>query len=247
LHQYVVESGFTYRDDSPMVASVIPQYPETFSVRNPEYFEAVYLERPTIFELDHYPRVKEQGDWTAEPGSAIAAHVPGMTGPEFFLRALELLRASYIGYHGPAHEWLADNPELTIQALNRAGYWYFPHRVVVPDATRAGEWVELHIDWENRGVAPAYHDYDLVLQWDGPQSGSVSLPSGNRQWMPRSDGSVDSVAYSLHWPENLQPGEYQLKMKLYAPRVAETVRLGLDPSIEDADGFYQVASFRIID
>jgi hypothetical protein len=158
-----------------------------------------------------------------------------------------LLRASYIGYHGPAHEWLADNPELTIQALNRAGYWYFPHRVVVPDATRAGEWVELHIDWENRGVAPAYHDYDLVLQWDGPQSGSVSLPSGNRQWMPRSDGSVDSVAYSLRWPENLQPGEYQLKMKLYAPRVAETVRLGLDPSIEDADGFYQVASFRIID
>jgi hypothetical protein len=45
-----------------------------------------------------------------------------------------LLHATYIGYHGDAREWLADNPELTKELLNRCGYWLFPevHRVAGP-------------------------------------------------------------------------------------------------------------------
>jgi hypothetical protein len=63
LLQYVLENDITFRDDSPLVDYYMSNYTDTWSVSHPQFFEAVYRERPTIYELQHYLHVKRDGNW----------------------------------------------------------------------------------------------------------------------------------------------------------------------------------------
>ena len=244
LHQYIVDSGIGYRDDSPLVNGTLGSYADTYSVRSPEFFEAVYRNRLTVFELEHYGKVKSQGNWTAEPGSTMAARAPGKDGPEFFRRSLELLHATYIGYHGDAHEWLTDNPKLTVELLNKCGYWYFPHSAELPESIRGGQELSMAVVWENRGVAPAYNSYDIVLRLKGPDSVTVNMPSGNERWLPSKEKGTIRQEYRMRLP-SLAAGEYDLGLKLYSPQAARTVYLGLDPQIMDKEHFYRIGTVKV--
>ncbi|MCF7974145.1 MAG: DUF4832 domain-containing protein [Phycisphaerae bacterium] len=246
MHQYVVENGLTYRDDSPLVDYYVGAYPETYSLRSPEYFDAVYKAKPTVFELQHYGSVKKDGNWTNEPGSSIVQNAPGKTGPDFFRGAMEMLHATYIGYHGYAHEWLADNPELTVELLNRCGYWYFPHTVRLPDVIKVGDRPIVTITWENRGVAPAYHPYDIVLRLSGPDTITVNLPAGNQTWLPSAGkNNTYRERYPMVLPERLKPGQYTLSLKLFSSQVSRTVFLPLNPEMKDSENFYRVCTVSI--
>ncbi|MBN1480329.1 DUF4832 domain-containing protein [candidate division KSB1 bacterium] len=245
MHQYIVENGITYRDDSPLVDYYIGAYPKTYTVRSPEYFADVYRTKPTIFELEHYGTVKRLGNWTADSGSAMAEHGDGKTGPDFFRGALELLHASYIGYHGYAHEWLADNPELTVELLNRCGYWYFLHSVDIPDQVRASDNVTVKMTWENRGVAPAYNAYDLVLRLAGPETVTFNMPAGNLHWRPSESSTTFVERYLITLPKNLQLGKYDLSIKLYSPQASRTVYLPFNPQIKDAQDFYKITEVTV--
>jgi len=113
MHQYILKRGISYRDDSPLVNGYVRGYAKTYTVRSPEFFKDAYLKTPTVFELQHYGAVKRDGNWIMKRGSSLSKYAKGKTGPDFFRGALDLLHATYIGYHGDAHEWLTDNPELT--------------------------------------------------------------------------------------------------------------------------------------
>mgnify|MGYP006285295367 CR=1 FL=1 len=245
MHQYIIDNGITYRDDSPLVDYYIGAYPETFTVRSPEYFADVYLTKPTIFELQHYGTVKRQGNWTAEPGSSVAEHGEGKTGPDFFHGALELLHASYIGYHGYAHEWLADNPELTVELLNRCGYWYFLHSVEIPDNVQPGDNLTVKMTWENRGVAPAYNAYDLVVRLDGPDVFTATLAAKNKNWLPHVSDKTFDKAYSIILPPTLSPGDYRLQFKLFSPQASRTVFLPLSSDIKREQNFYEIGNITV--
>jgi hypothetical protein len=71
------------------------------------------------FEALNPERVKKLGNWDTQPDSPIFKFAIGKTGADFFRGAIELLHATYIGYHGDAREWLNDNPILTNELLNR--------------------------------------------------------------------------------------------------------------------------------
>jgi hypothetical protein len=245
MHQYVVEKGITYRDDSPLVNGYVDAYAKTYTIRSPEYFEAVYKSKPTVFELEHYGKVRSQGNWTGAPGPLMAKNAPGKTGPDFFRGALELLHATYIGYHGYAHEWLSENPELTVELLNRCGYWYFPHTVVLPDTIKPGDKPIVTITWENRGVAPAYHPYDLVLRLGGPETVTVNLPAGNQKWLPSVGKNTYQEKYPMVLPAGLKKGDYTLSLKLFSSQTSRTVFLPLNPELKDSDNFYRVCTLSV--
>lgn len=245
MHQYVLDQGITYRDDSPLVNYYVGAFPETYTIRSPEYFAAMYKHRPIVFELEHYSSVKRNGNWTRKPDSLMAKHAPGKTGPDFFRGALELLHATYIGYHGYAHEWLAENPDLTVELLNRCGYWYFPHTVNLPNTVKPGEDAIVTVTWENRGVAPAYHPYDLVLRLHGPETMTVNLPSGNKKWLPSQGKKLYRESYKLALPDGLTPGEYSLSLKLFAPQCHRTVFLALDSTLKDEENFYKIGTVKV--
>ena len=245
LHQYIVDHGISYRDDSILVNGYIGNYSRTYTVRSPEFFEAVYKNKPTVFELEHYGTVKRLGNWLGEAGSSMAQHVPGKTGVDFFRGALELLHATYIGYHGYAHEWIADNPELTIEFLNRCGYWYFLHTVDIPDQLNPGAKTTVTITWENRGVAPAYHAYDLILRLKGPDSITVNIPAGNQNWLPSSGDKIFKEKYQINLPKTLKPGNYDFYLKLFSAESFRTVFLPLNPEIKDDQNFYKIGTVKV--
>ena len=72
--------------------------------------------------------------------------------------------------------------------------------------------------WENRGVAPAYHSFQLILRLSGPKTHTVTMDAGNLNWLPNKKHKAD---YTASIPADLPPGKYQLALKLYSPRVVE--------------------------
>ncbi len=245
LHAKIIASGVSYRDDSILVDWYVQTCGPTFTVRSPEYFDDAWPRTPTILELEHYGIVKNKGNWTPRPGSSLEKFGGGRTGADYFRGAIEQLHATYIGYHGYAREWLAENPPLTIELLNRCGYWFFPHRIELPDALIAGRTNTVSIAWQNRGVARAYHPYALILRLEGPETFEGEFPSGNTRWLPGSGGNPWRETHALAIPTTLKPGAYDLKLRLRSHEANRDVRLPLKASLLDKDGFYTVGRARI--
>jgi hypothetical protein len=245
MHQYIMEQGISYRDDSPLVNGYVRGYADTYTVRSPEYFKDAYLKTPTVFELQHYGAVKRDGNWKVKEGSSLSKYAKGKDGPDFFRGALDLLHATYIGYHGYADEWLGDNPDLTVELLNRCGYWFFLHNVTIPDVMRVGRSYRIQLAWENRGVAPAYHPYILIMRLVGPDTKDLEFESGCQKWLPEPQGTIYNENYTLRIPSGSRPGKYRLKIKLYSEEEEKDVLLALDPQLLDEKNFYTIASTRI--
>ena len=238
LFRYLIDNKVSFRDDSILVDWYIRTYPATFSVRNPNFFAEAARSMPTVLELEHYPTVIKQGNWTAKEGSTMAKYGNGRTGADFFRGAVEQLQATYIGYHGYARTWLKDNPQLTVELLNRCGYWFFPESVEIPDRFVRGRTAEMKILWRNRGVARAYFDYQLVVKLEGPAQTELRLPARNTRWLPGP--KLWPETYALAIPENLPLGQYQLKLKLYSPQASRDVKLPLKADLADRQGFYAI-------
>jgi len=247
MHRYILENGITYRDDSILVNWYVTAHSDTYTVRSPEFFADTWRLRPTVFELEHYGSVKRNGNWLGREGSSLAKFGDGKKGADFFRGALGLLHATYIGYHGYANEWLAENPDLTVELLNRCGYWYFLHRMEIPDEWKVGTSQTVKIAWENRGVAPAYYSYRLVLRLQGPETVDMELDSGNRMWIPEQKGKIYTEDYEIDVPRVAKPGRYDLKLKLYSREEMQDVFLALDPRLLDDNNFYMIGEVSIVE
>jgi hypothetical protein len=245
LHQYILTNGISYRDDSIMVDGYFAGTSDRFTVRSPQFFHDAFRRTPTVFELEHYGKVKSLGNWDSLPNSAASKFGKGKTGPDFFRGALELLHATYIGYHGDAREWLADNPELTRELLNRCGYWLFPQSIALPPTLVAGGRVPLALVMENRGVAPPYAPYELRVKLSGAGSPFIQvLGAGGRSWLP---GVPVASPYEFVLPADLKPDEYQLAIGLFDRSGSQErpVEFGLMASLRDREGFYQLTKVRV--
>jgi len=246
LHRYILNQGISYRDDSILVAGFVRNNMDTFSVRSPELFANAYRTMPTVLELQHYHAIKRDGNWVGQPGSSLLKYGKGKSGADVFRGSLKVLHATYIGYHGDAHEWLTDNPELTVELLNRCGYWYFLHHVDIPDTLRIGSKNTVNMVWENRGVAPAYYPYVLTIRLAaGRKTIDFKLQSGNRRWMPVSTDGLHREKYTVTIPNEIPPGQYELKLKLHSNQEKKDVLLALDPDLWDGEKYYTVAKVRV--
>jgi hypothetical protein len=228
LYDHAVGRGLTVRDDSPLVGWYMDNHLKTWTVSHPWFYDPLYRARPIVFELEHYRAVKEDGNWRGRNGSeVIPKH--GVSGRDVMRKAVETLHATYVGFHGYAEEWLAENPELTAELANRCGYWYFPVRLRVPRALSAGA-NRVRIAWRNEGVAPAYRPFRIAFRLARPGGGrAVDLPpldSGNRRWLPKQEVEEE---YELALPPSVEGGEYLLQVKLFLEdeRGREPVALGL--------------------
>jgi hypothetical protein len=242
LYEWVVARGITLRDDSPMVRYYLERYPGTGSVSHPHFYEPLFRSRPIVFELQHYGGVKRDGNWRGIDGQGIIPEF-GRSAADIFKHALRELRASYIGYHGYAEEFLADNPRLAIELLNLSGYWLFPVSAGFP-STLAARSNTIEIEWRNRGVAPPYRDFDVMLRFRPIGGGiPVDLSAGcvsSRQWQPGTT-VASSIAFDL--PHGLSSGEYSISVRLESGGVP--VRSAVRIEREDEDGFFDLGRVRV--
>ncbi|MCE5270718.1 DUF4832 domain-containing protein [bacterium] len=230
LYGYARNSGLLLRDDSICVE----WYAQNFglsTLKNPGWWADFWPYTPTILELEHYQKTIKTD--TFKGGVPMTA-------------AMDTMHATYIGFHGDARQFLADNPELTRRLANRCGYWYFPGSIELPRSAAPGGNIEVAMDWLNRGVAPAYNHYPLLLRLSDGGAVSCVLPIegvDNRQWGP------DSVSHCLgrvNLPDSLRPGQYSVAVGLKVEHNRkEWLELPLPDSLKVSDGFYRVADISI--
>ncbi|MCX8108641.1 MAG: DUF4832 domain-containing protein, partial [Verrucomicrobiae bacterium] len=246
LHRHVISNGISYRDDSILVNGYLPGTSDTFTVRSPEFFADAYKNTPTVLELEHYSIVKRLGNWDGRPGSLVATHGKGKKGPDYFRGALELLHATYIGYHGYAHEWLADNPDFTRLMLNRCGYWLFPVSLECPETIRPGENIQLVLALENRGVAPPYQPYELRIKFSSGQTPWICrLGRADKTWLP---GTQVVLRHQLQLPLFFPAGRCAVAIGLFRRTCDQErpVEFALKASLRDQEGYYHVADLDVV-
>lgn len=246
LYDFAVSNGLSLRDDSPMVGWYIQNNLDTWSISHPHFYDPLYLKSPIVFELEHYGTVKRNGYWLGQNGADTIPKL-GHSGAEIMRKAIETMHATYIGYHGFAEEWLADNPDLTEELANLCGYWYFPVTARFNTTLSTGE-NRLSIEWLNRGVAPAYNIFGLLLRFAGAENGrpvdAFIEDSGNKNWLP---GSLTTAEYTFCLPENMAKGKYQLKFKLFETSGNATIPidLGLQQNSFDPEGFVDLGTVAV--
>lgn len=247
LYQYAVSNGMSVRDDSPMVGWYLDQNLDTWSVSHPQFFTPLYLTKPIIMELQHYGIVKNEGNWRGRNGEDIIP-VYSHSGADIVRNVIKTMHATYIGFHGSVEEWFADNPDLSKELANKCGYWYFLVNASYPSIMKTGE-NKLSLSWLNKGVAPAYHPYQLVFRLTNRETGKntdIILPdSNNRNWQP---DEVCEENYSFNLPSSMGTGDYTLSFKLQYV-TAEKDRL-VDVAIDKeriSDGFVYIGQVEVTD
>ena len=238
LYDYSVSNGFTLRDDSPMVQYYVEAMIKTWSVSHPDFYSPLYLHSPVILESEHYPTVKKNGLWLGKNGKDIIPSV-GYSGAKIFCEAIKLEHATYIGFHGYAGEYLADNPDLAVEMLNLCGYWYFPETLIIRKTSSKS--LLFDIEWLNKGVAPAYSGYELRGKLINAKTGKshhfIIRDSGNRNWLP---GKTSAENYSAGLNGKLK-GKYNLAIMLFDSRSERPVEIGLTEQLRDPEGFYMIS------
>jgi len=157
------------------------------------------------------------------------------------------MHATYIGYHGYAEDWLSENPDLTKELANRCGYWYFPVRANFPSTFKYGE-NSLSFEWLNKGVAPAYTAYELVLRFESEKSEKsfdlIPLNSGNKNWLP---GISKKENYQTEVPAEARSGSYILKFMMVdqSGEIKRPILIGLKESLYDKNGFIKLGKVHL--
>ncbi len=246
LYHFAVNNGLTLRDDSPMVDWYLDNNLNTWSVSHPHFYDSLSLQKPIIFELQHFGEVKGGGNWIGRNGSEKIGKY-GFSGAEILRNAIKTMHATYIGYHDHVEDWLPDNPELTRELANLCGYWYFPVNANISRSFTRGK-NEINIGWLNKGVAPAYQNFDLVFRFesDVPENSFETAPvaSGNKKWLP---GKVRQETYFPEIPATAKSGNYLLKFKLIERSESGIIpiQIGVKETLIDRNGFIELGRIKI--
>ena len=204
-------------------------------MRHPEFFAEVYKTRPTVFELEHYGKVKSNGYWPGKNGAGMIPEYK-VIGADVFRNAVKIIRPTYVGFHGYLGEWLTDNPEFTKEMLNMCGYWYFP-KSINSTQYKNGK-LSFEMEWLNKGVAPAYTSYQLRGKLIPVNNTSESIDfmvedSGNKNWMP---GRHSTEKYTVTL-SGKPKGEYWLAIQLFDIKSEKPVEIGLTENLKHSGYF----------
>jgi hypothetical protein len=232
LLEYALARGVGLRDDGISVQ----YYAETFgesTLRSPELFSRVWRSKPVDMELEHYQRTLETG--TFRGGRPLVA-------------AVNESHATFVGFHGYPRQWLRDNLELTRHLANRAGYWFFPKTIELPEEAAPGEKVWLKMAWENHGTAPPYYPVHLMVRLQG-RSGMYAKHVSDvdpGRWMPCE---IVGERFALDLPKIIHPGRYDVSVRLYelVDKDVRPLTLGLVDDCAEEDGFYRLADLQVAD
>ena len=231
LLDYLVRRGFGIRDDSINVASHTVYFGDTYTVAKPAYFECIAPYAPTNIELEHYGNAKKNGNMAGTDGC--------VCGADTIRGAMDMIHPSYLSFHGYADQWYQENPSLSKEVANKCGYWYFLEQIAFPKTAPVGTGIKLGFTWENRGVARAYHRFDLHIRLEGENCYTLeAFGSDNRKWdaYQRTHETVEVLL-----PRTMPQGEYMLKAKLtYTDRFRHTqdIRIGMQRQYVDEEGFF---------
>ena len=138
---------------------------------------------------------------------------------------------------GVPPEWW---PEIN-RWLKMMGYRYTLRRFSYPDAVRPHGKLGFRTWWENKGVAPVYHDYTVALRLRGEKRTEVFYTDANmRTWLP-GDIVYDSAIFL---PVDMPEGEYNIELAVLNPRTLKpAIKLAI--AGQRPDGWYTMGKINV--
>jgi hypothetical protein len=198
--------------------------------------------------LDVYPqqivRSGIQEAWTRAPISLESCWVPGHWQKEGW--NLDYILEQALRWHVTSvniksssipPEWKGKFDEFQ----KKMGYRFLLRRLECPATARPGEMLPVKMWWLNAGVAPPYRPYSLALQLKSSAQEQILITDADlRQWLPG-----DAVwEKALLIPQDVNPGQYQLRVGLLDPRtLLPVLRLAIQG--RDQDGWYRLGEIKI--
>ncbi|UCD38629.1 MAG: DUF4832 domain-containing protein, partial [Fidelibacterota bacterium] len=168
---------------------------------------------------------------------------------ERFTLNYEFIRATHWSFIGPAGGGMAPQSEEHRANMDkihkRLGYRFVLRQAVFPKEVTVGETFNFQLELRNRGVAPFYFAWPLVLYFvdsaDTAQD-EQALDIDIRTWLP---GDVEeSVEVTV--PTQLPPGRYELRLAIHDPLI-DRPGIWFANEGRDDDGRYLLGSLRILD
>ena len=121
----------------------------------------------------------------------------------------------------------------------------FPAPGQAPGPQPARRSPAFELAWENRGVAPAYQPFQLLVRLEnGDQKIDTSVPAQNTRWLPGTEPR--SQTYELQVPAQAAPGQYQFKIKLHSPTANRDVAIAIKKDRLDSAGFYALGTVNVV-
>jgi hypothetical protein len=243
LRAYANQKGFSYRDDSVLVDYWLKSLPANqASVAAAYLFDDAYTKRPTTIEVDHYNLTKQSKNWDVPNG------VP--KGASELEKAIGIIHATFVGFHGDMATWSRENPEPMRNLLNRMGYWFFPKTIEVGTGFKANSSNTFSIKWVNKGTAPAYTRYKLYAKLVSVADPNVVYEqilseSDNTKWAISGETTEN---YTLNVPNTIAKGKYSLQIALKKEETnkpARTIELGLKANRLKTNGFYALREVEV--
>jgi hypothetical protein len=230
IYDYALSKGLGMRDDSVCVKWYFDTFGKS-TLLTPECFTRVWRNKPVDIELEHYGSTIRHNTWMK--GLPLVA-------------AVEESHATFVGFHGDARKWLADNLEIAVKLANLSGYWYFLKSIEMNMSLSQGTEQKIKLVWENHGVAPSYYRYKMMVRLanDNHRYEQELTDSDNRNWMP---GDIVLENYVLNIPKDLTPGKYKLGIALYEDKGfnKRDIQLALKDSTKAKDNFYDIVEVGI--
>jgi hypothetical protein len=126
--------------------------------------------------------------------------------------------------------------------LKKMGYRLVLRSFSYPAAVRPRGKIAYRTWWENKGVAPCYHDYPLALRIKNADHSAVFLTDADiRKWLPGDSIYEDAVFLPADMPE----GEYDIEIGILDRRTLKPkVKLaiaGINP-----DGWYRMGKITVV-
>jgi len=121
----------------------------------------------------------------------------------------------------------------------------FPKSIELPATVTAGSTAPFRMTFDNRGVAPPYHPYELRVRLSGGGVAWVGVVGQtDKSWLP---GTPIIVKKELPLPTNLKAGRYTVSLGLFDDSSGKDrpVEFALKTSARDADGYYRVAEVEV--
>ena len=125
--------------------------------------------------------------------------------------------------------------------LKRMGYRFVLRKFTYPGEAGPLGRIEFTSWWENKGVAPAYHNFPLALRLKNSIASRVFLTAADiRRWLP-GDNLYDDAIFV---PADMPSGEYDLDLALVDEQAREP-KVKLAIAGMGADGWYRMGKIRI--
>jgi hypothetical protein len=124
----------------------------------------------------------------------------------------------------------------------KMGYRFILRRLEYSKNVPAGTMMPVHMWWLNAGVAPAYGDYDLVVQLRSEKnSAMIPIPVEVRKWLP-GDAVYDGTVFI---PAELESGPYDVRIAMLDRRTKKpAIRFANEGRLED--GWYAMGSLNVL-